>query len=189
MSPRAPASPGSLPAPRPAHLNPQNLRFGSKQCLCLEPIALGEKTVVCRSKCAKLGVMHAVRARIFALLAAWVMLLPSGASAHTEYYCRMMGRIVAGSACGEELVAQPASAVRELQPADCCQRLLSASRNASLGTRAAVPSVTATALATVAPFIVPASPPLAAHGVCAEATQAPLAIGPPLFLAHCALLN
>lgn len=144
---------------------------------------------MCRSKCAKLGAMHAVRARIFALLAAWVMLLPSGASAHTEYYCRMMGRIVAHSACGEELVAQPASAVRELQPADCCQRLSSASRNAALGTRAAVPGITTAALATVAQFFVTASPLLAVRGRCAEATQAPLAIGPPLFLAHCALLN
>jgi hypothetical protein len=46
--------------------------------------------------------MRAVRVRIFALFAALVMLLPSGASALAQYYCRMMGRIVGSVSCDNE---------------------------------------------------------------------------------------
>jgi hypothetical protein len=116
------------------------------------------------------------------------MLLPSGASARTQYYCRMMGRVVASSACDEEAASKAASPARELQPADCCQRLSSASRSASLGTLEALNDVApAVSVAAAQPFVVG----LLRHsdGFCAESTQAPLAIGPPLFIVHCALLS
>ena len=131
--------------------------------------------------------MHAVRARIFALLAALVMLLPSGASARTQYYCKMMGRIVASSACDKG--ATPAArASQELQPVDCCQRLSASSRSASLGTLEAVHDVApAASVAAAQPFVVGLG--CGSDSVCAESTQAPLAIGPPLFIAHCSLLS
>jgi hypothetical protein len=132
--------------------------------------------------------MRAVRAQIFALFAALVMLLPSGASARTAYYCRMMGRVVASSACDQEAATKAAGAAREFQVADCCQRLSSSSRSASLGTLEAVHGVApATSVAAPQPFQVS----LRCHsvGVCAESTQAPLAIGPPLFVVHCAFLS
>jgi hypothetical protein len=132
--------------------------------------------------------MRVVRARIFALLAALVMLLPSGASARTQYYCRMMGRIVASSACENEAASKAASPAQELQLADCCQRLSSASRCASLGTLEAVRDLApAASVAAPQPFVVG----LRGHSgsICAESTQAPLAIGPPLFMVHCALLS
>ena len=132
--------------------------------------------------------MPAVRARILALLAALVMLLPSGASARTEYYCRMMGRIVASSACDEHAakVSRPVSALRA---EDCCQRITSASRSAVPGTREAVRDVAHAALATAVSrgFVVGLRGERGS--VCAETTQAPLAIGPPLFIVHCALLS
>jgi len=131
--------------------------------------------------------MRAVRAQIFALFAALVMLLPSGASARTEYYCRMMGRVVASSACNKE-AAKAASPAQQLQPEDCCQRLSSSSRSASLGTLEAVHDVAPAASVTAPPpFVVGL---LRDSGsVCAESTQAPLAIGPPLFVVHCAFLS
>jgi len=132
--------------------------------------------------------MRAVRARIFALFAALVMLLPSGASARTQYYCRMMGRIVASSACDNEAAAKAASPAQELQLADCCQRLSSSSRSASLGTLEATHDVApAASVAATQPFVVGRLRD--SDGFCAESTQAPLAIGPPLFIVHCALLS
>lgn len=133
--------------------------------------------------------MRAVPARIFALLAALVMLLPSGASAHTQYYCRMMGRVIASASCDSESAAHVTSAGQQLQVADCCQRLSSASRSASLGTREAVTSVAAAALLSTAPQPFGMGLHLCAGTRCAESTQAPLAIGPPLFIEHCALLS
>ena len=131
--------------------------------------------------------MRAVRARIFALFAALVMLLPSGASARTQYYCRMMGRIVASSACDSE-ASKPASRAQEFQLADCCQRLSSSSRSASLGTLQAVQDAApAATLAALQPFVVGLV--RGSSSFCAESTQAPLAIGPPLFIVHCALLS
>jgi hypothetical protein len=133
--------------------------------------------------------MRAVRARIFALFAAFVMLLPSGASAHTQYYCRMMGRIVGSISCDNEAASQAASPVQQIEEADCCQRLTSSSRSASLGTRAAVGGVAAAVLLATAsqPFGVGLHRDTG--NLCAESTQAPLAIGPPLFIAHCAFLS
>ena len=133
--------------------------------------------------------MRAVRARIFALFAALVMLLPSGASARTQYYCRMMGRIVGSISCDNEAASQAASPVQQIQEADCCQQLSSASRSVSLGTREAVGGVTAVVLvATVSqPFGVGLHQDTG--NLCAESTQAPLAIGPPLFIVHCAFLS
>ena len=132
--------------------------------------------------------MRAVRARIFALLAALVMLLPSGASARTQYYCRMMGRIVASSACEQAAAPKLASPAQELRLADCCQRLSSSSRTASLGTLEAVHDVApAASVPTTGPLVVGLVRD--SDGFCAESTQAPLAIGPPLFIVHCALLN
>ena len=132
--------------------------------------------------------MRVVRARIFALLAALVMLLPSGASARTQYYCRMMGRVVASSACDHEAASKPAGPTQELQLVDCCQRLSSSSRSASLGTLAAVqqvaPAASVPASAAFAVGLVPDS-----GSFCAQSTQAPLAIGPPLFIVHCAFLS
>ena len=132
--------------------------------------------------------MRAVRAQIFALFAALVMLLPSGASARTQYYCRMIGRVVASSACNEAAASKAARPAQEFQLADCCQRLSSSSRSASLGTLEAVHDVAPAALVAAAPPFVAALLRDPA-GFCAESTQAPLAIGPPLFIVHCAFLS
>ena len=132
--------------------------------------------------------MRAVPVRIVALLAALVMLLPDGASPRTQYYCRMMGRIVLSSACDNEAAAKAANPAQQFQRADCCDRLKSSSRNASLGTLDAVPDVPhAASVAAAEPLLVGL---LRDSGrVCAESTQAPLAIGPPLFIAYCAFLS
>jgi len=133
--------------------------------------------------------MRVVRARILALLAALVLLLPGGAFARTQYYCAVMGRAVTSCCCETEAVTQAPSAAQELQVADCCQRLSQANRSASLGTRDVLRGVAAAAvLPTVAEPIHAAALGNTASP-CTQATQAPLAIGPPLFVIHCALLS
>ena len=117
------------------------------------------------------------------------MLLPSGALARAQYYCRMTAHVVASSACDNDAASKAASPVQELQLADCCQRLSSSSRSASLGTLEAVHEVAPAAFVAAAaqPFVLGLL--CASEGFCAESTQAPLAIGPPLFIVHCALLS
>ena len=98
-----------------------------------------------------------------------------------------MGRIVASSACNEA-ASERARPGQELERADCCQRLSSANRSASLGTLHAVPDV-APAAAVVALQAYAVTGLGDSNGFCSESTQAPLAIGPPLFIVHCALLS
>ena len=132
--------------------------------------------------------MRAVRARIFALLAALVLLLPGGASARTQYYCQMLGRVVASCCCETATARQAPGAPQELQAADCCQRISASTRSASLGAREAFQGI-ALAVLPNALSIAFARCPQGDTGTCTELTQAPLAIGPPLFVAHCALLT
>src|SRR5260221_14691294 len=89
--------------------------------------------------------MRAVRARIFALFAALILLLPSGASARSQYYCRMMGGLVASCCCGVDALSQSPRHAQELQDADCCQRISPSTRSAPLGTRGAVQDIAAAA--------------------------------------------
>jgi hypothetical protein len=133
--------------------------------------------------------MRAVRARVLALLTALIMLLPGGASARTQYYCSMMGRVMASCCCETDAVSQAPSAAQEFQVQDCCQRVASANRNASLGTRHVLRGVVAAAVLSTVSEAFRVSPRSDTGSSCAESTQAPLAIGPPLFVVHCALLS
>ncbi|HEY5373855.1 MAG TPA: hypothetical protein VIK01_09205 [Polyangiaceae bacterium] len=133
--------------------------------------------------------MRAVRARILALFAALVLLLPGGAFARTQYYCAVMGRVVASCCCETEAVTQAPSAVQELEVGDCCQRLSAANRSASLGTRDVLHGVAAAAVLPTVTEPVRAAALGNTASPCTAATEAPLAIGPPLFVIHCALLS
>jgi hypothetical protein len=133
--------------------------------------------------------MRAVRARILALLAALILLLPGGGAGRAQYYCQMMGRVVATCCCEPGASAQAPGAARELQVADCCQRISSALPSASLGTHEALRGVPAAALLSTVPAPLQWASATPSASACAESTQAPLAIGPPLFVKHCALLS
>jgi hypothetical protein len=133
--------------------------------------------------------MRVVRSPIFALVLALLTLLPGWAVARTQYYCPMMGLIVDSCCDKTDSVAQIPSSVQKLQVADCCQRLSSSSRSASLGTREAVRGVALAARLTTVSEPVQLKAPGEPSRTCSESTQAPLAIGPPLFVVHCALLS
>jgi len=133
--------------------------------------------------------MRAVRARIVALLAALLLLLPSGASAHAAFYCQMMGRVMASCCCENAEAAQASASAPEVQVADCCSRITAGTRSASLGAQHALDSVAAPALLRTVAEPLPLGQLASAAGTCTASTQAPLAIGPPLFVVHCARLN
>lgn len=134
--------------------------------------------------------MRAVLARLFALFAAVVMLLPGTASARTQYYCRMTGRIIGSVACDNGVAAKAAGPAQELRALDCCQRLSPSKHSASPGTLDALSDIApATRVATLPQAFALRPNSGGPIGFCAESTQAPLAIGPPLFIVHCALLS
>jgi hypothetical protein len=133
--------------------------------------------------------MIAVRAWVFALLATLLVLLPNGAPAPAEHYCRMMGRVVATCCCGDAAGTAAPSAGQQIQVENCCQRVSPGNRSASLAPSKALPSLAPAAFLTavLAPRGAPSNAGIGRK--CAESTQAPLAIGPPLFVKHCALLS
>lgn len=133
--------------------------------------------------------MRAVPARLFALFAALVMLLPGTASARTQYYCRMMSRVVGSVACDNGTESKATGTGQEIQDQDCCQRLSAANRSASLGTLDAVNDVAPAAYVATLPQAFALGASGGPISFCGESTQAPLAIGPPLFIVHCALLS
>ncbi|MEI9938709.1 MAG: hypothetical protein WDO69_15935 [Pseudomonadota bacterium] len=136
--------------------------------------------------------MRAVRVKLLALLTALLLLLPGVVSAHAQYYCQMAGHVVAACCCKAEVSARPSSgslAAPECRVADCCQRISSPSLAASAGAKQTLQHIATAPLS----FTVPPAFRVSARGesrrACAESTQAPLAIGPPLFVRHCALLS
>ena len=138
--------------------------------------------------------MVAVRAWIFALLASLLVLLPNGAPLRAEHYCRMLGRVVASCCCENDVTAAPAApgAAQQVQLEGCCQRVSAphhSARSAPLGGEKAVRLVAPAALAATHFALPEAESSGCTGGQCNECTQAPLAIGPPLFVRHCALLS
>src|SRR6187431_3449370 len=128
--------------------------------------------------------MRAAPARLVALFAALVMLLSGAASARTQYHCRMMGRVIDFVCCGNDATSKATSPVQEVQLPDCCQRLSSSTRSAALGTLNAANDVAPAVQVATIPQAFSTGLNGALVSFCAESTQAPLAIGPPLFIVH-----
>jgi hypothetical protein len=132
--------------------------------------------------------MRSARARILALLAALVVLLPGGASLGAQYFCRMMDRAVPACCCATNETDE-ASGEAGVRPADCCHRLASPDRSAAAAARGAVETIPAAALSAVLPE--PVYFPASVSTVCSTTAQAraPPTVEPPLFIAHCAFLS
>ena len=138
--------------------------------------------------------MRVVRARIWALLAALVLLLPVASAARAQFYCQMMGRVVPSCCCTKTARAPDRIATPVLQPADCCERLAPATCSAASAglERGAADGLTqfaASALPTLFRTPLGMQAQRKSGQSCAESTQAPLAIGPPLFVEYCAFLS
>jgi hypothetical protein len=118
-----------------------------------------------------------------------LVLLAAGESARTHYFCRMMGRVVASCCCAED--ADGAWLVERrvvLRAPDCCERLepRSVTSPAVPGKAAGITSPSAVAPVLLAEL--PAPSPHPATAMTLREARAPPAVGPPLFISHCALL-
>jgi hypothetical protein len=132
--------------------------------------------------------MRRLRIRIVALVLAFGIVLPAGASARTEYFCRMMGKVVAHCCCGSG-EANSDVARETVRATDCCERVSTpggASAQATLPATWDVPPATVTALLTPRDYAVTVATELA---LPSRSARAPPYVGPPLFILHCALLT
>ncbi|MEO8901774.1 MAG: hypothetical protein ABI488_08115 [Polyangiaceae bacterium] len=133
--------------------------------------------------------MRTVRLRIIALLAAVLVLMSGAASARTQYLCHMTGRVVGACCCAS--AGSPRAATQltaRLRAADCCERVVTAGRAAVTGTRDLLNRVSAASLFAVLPAYVLVQPAARVIGLAPRSSRAPPRLGPPLFVAHCALL-
>jgi hypothetical protein len=137
--------------------------------------------------------MLALRARIFALLAAIALMLPSGAAARAAYFCRMMERVMPSCCCRG---AHAAHAAREearqakASSPDCCERFGTPSRApASAAACDAALQVPSAALLSLLPIDVVFAAPALVGAERGSQARAPPRGEPPLFIVHCALLS
>jgi hypothetical protein len=126
------------------------------------------------------------------LAIALVLLVPSLVSARVEYFCRPLQRVVSSSCCAHARAAherQP-SATPQVLAEDCCQRLPAAARTSVPGTRPESERVSAPLAASLDGLPIRAVPPARAASQCRfERSIVTRVLGPPLFIANCALLN
>ena len=132
--------------------------------------------------------MRAVRLQLIALLAAVAVLLSSGVSARTQYLCHMSGLLVADCCCAEVAPSHRAHHEQRARAADCCERIVTAARSGATGTRDALKTVAFTALAAALPRPDIPAPTAELVACAARPARARPALGPPLFVAHCAFL-
>jgi hypothetical protein len=133
--------------------------------------------------------MRTLRAQLIAALTVVAVLLPGSAFARTQYFCRMMNRVVATCCCEGADRHEERSASPEVRATDCCQKIAAESRSVAAAVSKTDFSVPAAVVVDAPTPLIPAAP--ASFAVVAPSIQAraPPAIGPPLFIAHCALLT
>ena len=132
--------------------------------------------------------MRAVRLQLIALLAAVAVLFSSGASARTQYLCRITGLVLADCCCAVDGPVRPSRHGQQARAADCCERIVTAARSGATGTRDALKTATSAALAADLPRHDYSAPTAELVALAVRSTRAPASVGPPLFVAHCALL-
>jgi hypothetical protein len=131
--------------------------------------------------------MRTLSVRILTLLVAVAVLLSSGVGGRTQYFCRMMDRVMSECCCkGKQQRADQHKA--GIEAADCCKRIAPSTHAAVAATRDSVASIPqAQVVATLSTFdwTLPAAQQSITLPVLA---RGPPDTGPPLFIAHCALL-
>ncbi|HEY8946871.1 MAG TPA: hypothetical protein VIM73_21660 [Polyangiaceae bacterium] len=126
-------------------------------------------------------------ARLLIVAAAVLVALPLGAFPRTRHLCRWMGEITKSCCCVSQDDRARPEAIEAFRDPDCC-KLITSSNDGTPATRDAAPPLVA-ALTTVGalPRIELAAPSESLVRAPPQARGQP-AVGPPLFLAHCALL-
>jgi hypothetical protein len=132
--------------------------------------------------------MRRFRLQIIALLAVLGVLVSGGSWAGAQYLCHMTGRVVSECCCDAAGPAHRPLSLQQARAANCCERI------AHEACRSATSSADVSN-AVVGPALVAVLPPFSYTPPAAQLVEltpawarGPPAAGPPLFLAHCALL-
>jgi hypothetical protein len=132
--------------------------------------------------------MFRLSARLIAVVTALSVLVPGGASARTQYFCRMMNRVVATCCCDQRSSVRDAGGP-EVRSPECCEPLSTVVRS--------VPAAAPTTEVSIPPaaYVATASAPLPvpkrtyARVSAPPRARAPPSLRPPLFIANCSLLT
>jgi len=133
--------------------------------------------------------MPPLRVQWIAVLTALAVLFPGSAFARTQYFCRMMNRVVATCCCDSDGQSRVEANSAQVRASDCCERLTTAARPAAVRAVAKDFSVPPAALvATIPAPVYVFRTTFAAHTLPAQA-RAPPGVGPPLFVLNCSFLT
>jgi len=126
-------------------------------------------------------------ARLQVLVAAVMVLLATAASERSSYFCKMMGRAVIDCCCDSAHGAREQSGPAARAP-DCCEIIRASAQPVAAVDQATATSVLTAALVTTLPETAYPERTYSLVSSVPSSARAPPAIGPPLFLSHCALL-
>jgi len=132
--------------------------------------------------------MRQIGVRLQLLLAALIVLLATAAADHSHYFCKMMGRAVAECCCATSHQLQRSRSASARAP-DCCELLTASKQSVATSHSAALPDVPVAAWVAILPAFAFSEPHFRLVPLLRAPTRAaPPAIGPPLFISHCAML-
>jgi hypothetical protein len=100
----------------------------------------------------------------------------------------MMGQVLPECCCAEAH-AKPDASATSVRPVGCCERIAPSKHTGVASIRERALSVSPAALLAVLPSFHHAAPGARVEVALPALARAPPAIGPPLFIAHCALLS
>lgn len=134
--------------------------------------------------------MRSLWIRIIALFTVLSVLVPSDTFARTQYFCHMMGRVMPTCCCEPDEQPSNASCEAQIRSASCCERMTSARHATMPSIRENASTIAGAAWVAVVeePACIAATAPRIANTAPPPRTRAPPAVGPPLFVAHCAFL-
>jgi hypothetical protein len=134
--------------------------------------------------------MRPLRAQLIAVLTVLAVLLPGSAFARAQYFCRMMDRVVATCCCDADSGHRdgPSCAV-QVRPTDCCEKITTGTRSATLKAISNELSIPSAAIASTVPAPVHLFPRAVEGLILPRQARAPPGVGPPLFIVHCSLLT
>ena len=135
--------------------------------------------------------MRRLRIQLIALVTALAVLLPGSAFARTQFFCRMMNRVVATCCCDADAnSSDDVSYQPQVRATDCCEKVTTQARSATaarvLDTDFSVPPAL---LAATVPADVYVFPETVAILTRMAQARAPPGVGPPLFILNCSLLT
>jgi hypothetical protein len=130
-----------------------------------------------------------LRARIFALLAAIALMLPSGAAARPHYFCKMMDEVLSHCCCSGARSERGSERRAEVRVPGCCEQLVMPARASGSSTADMTVDVPLAGLVAVLPPYELVGASRSVLRSIERQARAPPGLGPPLFIAHCAFLT